>query len=251
MDCKQARALLSAHVDAELGVSESMALEIHLDTCPMCRAQLAEQAEVRRQVRLEANYFRAPAHLENRINASLPQPTAEKQRRVRLPWNWLQLAPSLAGVFALAWGLNLSFNRPSPDDAIAQEVIASHVRSLMSSRVTDVESSDQHTVKPWFSGKLDYAPTVRDFTAQGFPLVGGRLDYVGSRSVATLIYRHRQHLIAIYQWPGNARQATSPEAQSRQGYHLIKWSDRRVIHWVISDLDPKELMALVEMLRAP
>ena len=132
-----------------------------------------------------------------------------------------------------------------------QQLVASHVRSLMAAHKTDVASSDQHTVKPWFSGKLDYAPAVRDLTGQGYPLVGGRLDYVGGRPVATLIYRHRRHLIAVYQWPGPEGRPVPPIALSRQGYHIVRWSEAAMARWAISDLDPKELMVLVEMLRVP
>lgn len=251
MDCKEVRELLSAQVDAELGVSESMALEGHLQSCSGCQTELAELAGVRQRVKGEADYFIAPAYLESRINAALPLPGATYRARVRWTWNWLQLAPSLAGALALAWGLNLTINQPSADDLVAGEVIASHVRSLMSNRVTDVASSDQHTLKPWFSGKLDYAPAVRDLTGQGYPLVGGRLDYVSGRPVATLIYRHRRHLIAVYQWPGPEGRPVPPIALSRQGYHIVRWSEAVMARWAISDLDPKELMMLVEMLRVP
>jgi anti-sigma factor RsiW len=251
MDCRETRQLLSAHLDGELGPGESMAIEGHLQSCSECRAQLAEQTMVRDRMKSEGHYFRAPTDLESRIKAALPKAAAPKHTRPRWTWNWLQLAPSLAGILALAWGLNLTLHQPSPDDIVAQEVIASHVRSLMSNRVTDVASSDQHTVKPWFSGKLDYAPAVRDLRGQGYPLLGGRLDYVGGRPVATLIYRHRQHLIAVYEWPGREGRKVSAKALSRQGYHLVSWSDGTLVHWAISDLDPKELTSLVEMLRAP
>ena len=251
MDCKQARELLSAQLDAEIGVSESTAVETHLQSCLECQAEFAEQSTVRGRLKGQATYFSAPAYLQSRIKAALPRLIAPERASTRWTWNWLQLAPSLAGVLALAWGLNVTLNQPSKDDVVAQDVIASHVRSLMSNRVTDVASSDQHTVKPWFSGKLDYAPAVRDLSAQDFPLIGGRLDYVGGRPVAALLYRHRQHFIAVYQWPAHEKQKIEPKALSRQGYHVVTWSDGAMARWAVSDLDPQELMALVEMLRAP
>jgi anti-sigma factor RsiW len=251
MDCKQARELLSAQLDVELGGSESIALEAHLQSCTECQAEFAEQARLRARMKDDVQYFRAPANLEKRIKAMLPQPAAPERERPRWTGSWLRWAPGLAGVLALAWGLSLTLNQPSPNEVVANELVASHVRSLMSNRMTDVASSDQHTVKPWFSGKLDYAPAVRDFTTQGYPLVGGRLDYVGGRPVATLIYRHRQHLIAVYEWPGREGKSIGLTAMSRQGYHLLSWSDNGMIHWAISDLAPNELTAFAKMLQTP
>ena len=226
MDCKEVRELLSAQVDAELGVSESMALEGHLQSCSGCQTELAELAGVRQRVKGEADYFIAPAYLESRINAALPLPGATYRARVRWTWNWLQLAPSLAGVLALAWGLNLTINQPSADDLVAGEVIASHVRSLMSNRVTDVASSDQHTVKPWFNGRLDYAPPVRDFKADGYPLLGGRLDYLEHRTVAALAYGRDKHTIDLYVWPDSA---AATGARSAEGYNVVTWADRKSV----------------------
>jgi len=249
MDCEQIRAVLPAHVDRELGVTEAVAIEAHLQACPACRKAFMEQAALRERVRAQAHYFAAPHGLETRIRAALPRESGRERARSRWTWSWLNLAPTLAALVAVTWSVGLYMLQPSAQALLADDVVASHVRSLMSNRVADVASSDQHTVKPWFTGKLDYSPPVRDFTTQGFPLVGGRLDYVDRRPVAALVYRHRQHLINVYEWPAPGRERSAPQTLSRQGYHLVHWVDAGMTHWAISDLDLRELMGLVDILR--
>ena len=130
-----------------------------------------------------------------------------------------------------------------------EDLISSHVRSLQVDHLSDVVSSDKHTVKPWFNGKLDFSPPVTDLATQGFPLVGGRLDYLDGRTVAVLIYRHNQHPINLYVWPSTDRDA-APQVQGRQGYHLIRWAAGGMVYWVVSDLATNELELFVRTVRS-
>ena len=256
MDCKRTLALLSAHLDQELGLSESSEIDQHLQTCAACHNAFANQSAVRDAVKQRATYFQAPIDLESRISAALPlEPGIAAVTAKRRPWqwgswNWLNAGTMLASLVALVWSAGLYLATPSPNELLAEEVVSSHVRSLMVNHLADVASSDQHTVKPWFNGKLDFSPIVKDLAAQGFPLVGGRLDYLDHRSVAALVYRHRLHLINVYSWPAPGNQQTELDTLSIQGYHLVHWRAAGMIYWMISDLDMRALTAFANTLRS-
>jgi anti-sigma factor RsiW len=160
-------------------------------------------------------------------------------------WRPLALAASLAVVAFGSWNLAL---RHSASETLADGVLASHIRSLMPGHLTDVLSSDQHTVKPWFNGRLDFSPPVYDFAGRGYPLLGGRLDYVDGRAVAALVYGRRQHLINVFLWPAR-RGAAAPAAGSRQGYHLLHWTTADYTYWVVSDLGLAELQEFTRLVR--
>ncbi|HET6267936.1 MAG TPA: anti-sigma factor, partial [Acidobacteriota bacterium] len=137
------------------------------------------------------------------------------------------------------------------NELVAQEILSSHVRSLMPGHLTDVVSSDQHTVKPWFNGKLDFSPPVRDFTAQGFPLVGGRLDYVNHREVAALVYTRNKHVINVFLWPSSETASKEPRPSTLQGYHIVEWTGSGMTHYVVSDLNEAELQEFIKLLQSP
>ena len=145
-----------------------------------------------------------------------------------------------------SWNLAL---RHAAGETLADDVLASHIRSLMPGHLTDVLSSDQHTVKPWFNGKLDFSPPVHDFAGQGYPLLGGRLDYVNGRAVAVLAYGRRQHLINVFLWPATRGPSDAPKARDRQGYHLLHWTTTDYAYWVVSDLGPAELHDFAHMVQ--
>jgi anti-sigma factor RsiW len=159
----------------------------------------------------------------------------------------LAAAAVLAVVAVGAWQLSAA---RAARDAIAGEVLASHVRSLLGEHLTDVASTDQHTVKPWFNGRLDFSPPVSDFAGAGFPLLGGRIDYVGGRAVAALVYGRRRHVINVYLWPAERGATAGPAALTRQGYHLRHWTTPVFVYWIASDLGTAELDQFAGLLRS-
>lgn len=250
MECKNTLELLPAHVDRELSLSETAEIEQHLQSCPRCQAEYAEQLALRAAIRRDVTYYNAPGHLESRIKVVLPSPTLRVSLLARHTWNWSGMGATLVSIIAVAWSLNLYLSLPSADDRFADEVISSHVRSLLTSHGVDVASSDRHAVKPWFNGKLDFSPPVYDLTTEGFPLVGGRLDYLDRRPVAALVYRHRQHIIDLFVAPVTGDQKdVSPQSLSRQGYHIIHWAHGGMVFWAVSDVETAQLVKFSEVLQ--
>jgi anti-sigma factor RsiW len=161
---------------------------------------------------------------------------------------WRNAAAVFASALAAAWSVAIYLALPSASDALAEEVVSGHVRSLMANHIADLASSDRGTGKPWFNGK--FAPAVRDYAAQGFQLVGGRLDYLDHRPVAALVYRHGQHSITVYIWPAADGRVEAARTLSRQGYQLAHCAERGMTYWAVSDVDPHELMQLVAILQS-
>jgi anti-sigma factor RsiW len=249
MDHKEILELLPAYVDQELGLSDMLAVERHLAGCTDCQREYAEQRSVSVGLKKAAPYFEAPANLAQRINASLPQ---EQPNPVRYkPWsfNWLNAGIATLSVLAIVWSTGLYLGLPSAQEQLTEEVVSNHVRSLQANHLADVASSDQHTVKPWFNGKLNFSPPVVDMAPQGFPLEGGRLDYVDGRPVAALVYRHNKHPINLFIWPSTGKDA-APRAQERQGYHLVHWIFGGMDYWAVSDLAANELDDFVKTVRS-
>lgn len=250
MDCNAIRGLLPAYTDRELGLRDTLDIETHLQTCPACHEEYMKQSGLRTAVKRHATYFAAPDRLEHRIKAALakpPRPTLLGH------WAWgnrFNLGAALVSVVALAWSIGLYLTLPSAGDRLAEEIITSHARSLISNHTVDVASSDQHTVKPWYNGKLDFSPPVTDFTTEGFPLVGGRLDYLNHRLVAALVYRHSQHMINLFVMPSINDKNISPESFSKQGYYLLHWNQAGMDFWAVSDVDPNQLRKFKEVLLA-
>ncbi len=204
--------LLPAYLDQELGISDLLALEQHLSSCSTCQNEFAELSSVREQLIIHATYFKAPDHLAQRINLSLPKEHLETSRFNGWNLNWMNAGAVLVTLLALVWSGALYMTLPSAQDKLVEELISSHVRSLQVDHLSDVISSDRHTVKPWFNGKLDFSPPVFDLSPNGFPLIGGRLDYLNGRTVAVLVYRHNQHPINVYVWPSTDSEAALKSA---------------------------------------
>jgi anti-sigma factor RsiW len=242
--------LLHAYVDGELDLAHTLEVERHLEGCPACARACAGLRELRTGLRARLPRFAPPAGLEARIRTAARQ--RERLRRfARAPWRLAALA-SAAAVLAAALAVALAFLRSAPArDRLVQEVIDSHVRSQLAGRhLLDVEAADGHVVKPWFQGKLDFAPPVLELGEEGFPLEGGRLDYVNGRPVAALVYRRRGHVINLLIWPGApGEKDTPPRSEARQGYHLSSWRRQGMTWWAVSDLNPEELAGFARLLR--
>lgn len=249
MDHKEAIELLPAYLDQELGLSDAIAVERHLDGCAECQHELSEQRRMSAHLKKDAAYFKAPNNLAQRIKMVLPPDRSRYTRLKDWNFNWLNAGAVMVTLLAAVWSGSLYLTLPSARDRLVEELVSSHVRSLQVDHLSDVVSSDQHTVKPWFHGKLDYSPPVVDFSPQEFPLVGGRLDYLKDRTVAVLIYRHNQHPINLYVWPDTGRDL-APQEQNRQGYHLIHWTAGGMNYWAVSDLAADELEFFVNALRS-
>ena len=249
MICQEAHKLIHPYLDGELDLVRSLEIEAHLKDCQMCAQAYDELRSLQSAVSATALRFEPPAALRNRIRSALRDESKVTNRSFRLSRRWMIPAVSFAALVIIAWVLIALLSRPSTSDLMAQEIVSSHVRSLMEKHLTDVPSSDQHTVKPWFDGRLDFSPPVKDLAAAGFNLVGGRLDYIGNRPVAALVYQHRQHYINVFVWPSTAASDVSGKALVRQGYNLINWSNAGMNYWAISDLNLADLQQFVQLLQ--
>ncbi len=247
MNCDEAQKLLHAYVDGELDIVNSLAIEEHLRTCEACERECRSLVALRKAVAVGAPRFEAPAELHQRIHAALPQGAEPANvihvdflRRIRLP-------AAIAAMLLLSLALAQVWLSFSAQKALTQELVGSHIRSLLVAHLADVISTDQHTVKPWFDGKLDFSPPVVNLAESGFPLTGGRLEYVAGRPAAALVYARHSHVINVFIWP-DANRLGSHESLV-QGYNIITWSDNAANFAAVSDLNPPELRQFVQELR--
>ena len=245
MNHDEIRELLHAHVDGELDLVTEREIERHLGECQQCH-QVEEQINaLRHAVTSDAPDFRAPAHLRRNIRAALRREEASERTNTSF---WPIFAASAAFALLILGLISFQTSRTSHEGIIVDEVIANHVRSLLATHLVDVASSDQHTVKPWFDGKIDFAPDVHDFAMSGFPLVGGRLDYLDGRSVVALVYQRNKHPINVFIAPAPETTGTSPISLTRRGYHILSWTQREMKYWAISDLNETELRQFASLL---
>lgn len=250
MTCKEACELLPVYGDGELDLPRAVALEKHLEGCASCKAALASQRALSGAVR-SASYHRAPDSLRERLRQQLPSVVEPAPQRVQpRRRSWTPWAGALAASLALALGLNFFWSAQQAQTQLEDELISGHVRSLMVGHLQDVASSDHHTVKPWFTGKLDFSPPVADLATQGYPLTGGRLDYIDQRSVAALAYRHGAHTINLFIWPDASAKKIAPRLEARRGYNLVHWADGAMNYWAVSDLNADELKNFAQLLQA-
>jgi anti-sigma factor RsiW len=251
LNCQDVQTLIHGYVDGELDLVTSLEIERHLRECPECaQAQTSLQA-VRAAVKDAVPYFRTPPGLARRVQTSVRR-AGRSDRAPRLRTGpLLAIAASLALMTFAGWGLARLLRARSDDAFLTRELVASHVRSqMLPSHRFDVASSDPHTVKPWFEGKLDFAPPAKDLTGQGFPLVGGRLDYLHNRPVAAILYQRRKHSINLFVWPSSPDDDTTPETATRQGFHMIRWKRAGMTFWAVSDLNEAELNEFVRLLQS-
>jgi anti-sigma factor RsiW len=245
MRCNDTRALISAYIDSELDPVSSLDLEGHLHECSICSREYENQRALHLAIRSAELWFDAPSDLESRVRTSLGRTNKSNAKPFLLSWRWAIAGASVAATMILALSIALISNGQR-GDLVAQDLLSSHKRSLMPGHTFDVPSTDQHTVKPWFNGKVDFSPPVKDLSGLGFSLMGGRLDYVADRPVAVLVYTRGLHTINLYIWPSNTGANASEEATARQGYNMIHWTKEGMTFWALSDLNPAELRDFVK-----
>ncbi|MGA2597771.1 MAG: anti-sigma factor [Bryobacteraceae bacterium] len=256
MNCDDSRVYLPAYLDDELDIAENLCLQKHLADCEDCRQAQNDQLALRLALRDPGLYAHPSADFSKRIEASL-RSAAKKQINSRRS-TWLELfrreslhwAPAAAVLIVAMIGTALVMNlRSSRERLIATAVLASHIRSLQANHLVDVPSSDHHTVKPWFQGKLDFSPPVPDLSGAGWILIGGRLDYVDARPVAALIYKRRMHNINVFLWPDRGSADDTIKQEEAQGYQILHWNSGETAYWVVSDLNNAELLKFARALQ--
>jgi anti-sigma factor RsiW len=268
MNCEEARNLMDGYLDGELDPITNQTIEEHLRDCLDCEQAYETHRSLIRVIGNATPYYKAPAGLRERIRSSLREEIAEQSARkaapdteplfsrrrpesrtvlLGTPWNWLGLAAAIIVAAIIVLNLLPRRQQPGADQFLATQLIASHVRSLMANHLADVASSDQHTVKPWLDAKLDFAPPVVDLSNEGFPLVGGRLDYLDNHPVAALVYQRRKHFINLFVWPvaGDAAKATT--SMAHQGYQMLHWVDPDFNYWAVSDVNEKDLQEFKQL----
>lgn len=249
LTCAEAGLLLQAELDGELDAGRAAALAVHVAGCPGCAALRDGIATASRRVRAEAPYHAAPPALRARLMARIdPVRPAAPPRRVA--W-WRPAAGGVLAGTALAAALAafivLPRGGPDPVADLVPEAVSGHLRALQAAHLLDVPSSDRHTVKPWFLGRLDFAPPVRDVA--GFELLGGRLDVLDGRPVAALVYRRRAHVINLFAWPAPDAPPDAPRTAMARGYAVVRWQADGMAHLAVSDLNAGELEAFAEGFR--
>lgn len=257
MSCEGREQLISAYIDGELPSEDRRAVASHIEQCPSCAALAADLQRVGRAV---AGGGREPmsTSLSLRVRASLAQAAAAEQRdaprksRWRSGWSGAALLSQAAAILIACVLSSLTTfwfaHQMAREERLEQDLLSAHLRSLLQDNPVQVASSDSHTVKPWFAGKVEFSPEVRELAAQGFPLVGGRLDAIGGRRVGAIVYRRGLHLINIFAWPSNGAAAATPSAKTYSGYNLLTWTREGVTYWAISDIEVSELRRLPDLL---
>jgi anti-sigma factor RsiW len=232
------------YVDGELDTARAAELQRHLETCEDCFRARQRLLAVRQALRAEVPRYSAPASLASRVSAALRRAARSTPASMPRMWEWVPLAISAAAVlFVFFYNV-----RPASSFDETQEIVASHTRSLLlPEHLMDVVSTDRHTVKPWFAGKIEYAPPVRSLDDKGFKLVGGRLDFVNRHKVAVLVYERRKHTINFFVWPDDEGPVVAKESRTQHGFNLVPYHHSGMTGWAISDLEQSELEDFVRL----
>lgn len=245
MQCETCTDRLEAYHDGELSSDDAATMRAHLASCAECSATYSQLVGLSQRLKADLVTFPVPDVLRARIHSELLVEAEQAPRARARARSWPALAAAgllIAVVSSTATWATLRGRGAS--ELRTNEVLASHVRSLMPNHLVDVASTDQHNVKPWFNGRVDLSPQVPTLAAAGDSLVGGRLDYVAGRPVAVVVYARRQHVINVYSWPDRGGDAP-PQVRSAQGYHLVQWHADNVMYWAVSDLNVPELLQFV------
>lgn len=232
--CTDMEARLHGLLDGELDAVNAQACEAHLKTCPACTQAFGQLQALSARLSAPGLGRRAPDALRQRVEAMIAAPPARRRLRAALPWGLS------GGLAAIAATLAIVMIQPNVG-GFEDQLVANHVRSTLAAHLVDVETSDRHVVKPWFNGRIDFAPPVIELADLGYPLAGGRLDYVRDRVVAALVYRRNRHVINLFVWPSRPGPSLPPTQAMRSGYSLAHWHGDGLEYWAVSDVDPGDL----------
>jgi len=255
LTCELTQSRLHAYFDGELDAMGASEFEHHLESCPDCESRLAAEENLRTSLAGAQLYARASESLRKKLRVSLPTaavppPLKDSRSSIEKSWRWLAIAASVILAVLLGTQYMQKLNRYSQQQAMAAVIVDAHLRSLQPGHLEDVISTDQHTVKPWFDGKIDFAPPVRDFANDGFPLLGGRLDVIDSRTAAALVYGRRKHIVNVFvekAQPGDSQDASG----ELQGYHWVAWQQNGFTFTAVSDTAFADLDQLKQLFLAP
>jgi anti-sigma factor RsiW len=253
MTPENSRMLLNAYIDGELDVASTIELESEIEKSPALRQELERLSALQDLVQSRAARFNAPSHLRRSLAAGSHDAAAESSG-VSAWWRTIAIGASAGAVAAVAlllWSLGSTFLYQQTRGILIDEVVSAHLRSLMADHLTDLASSERHSVKPWLSNRLHFAPPVHELARDGFILVGARLDYVGGKPTAAIVYRHRQHLINVFIQPAEARSEGSIKLSSHRGYNSVTFEFAGMSYWVVSDLNQNDLAQLAKLLQLP
>jgi anti-sigma factor RsiW len=257
MSCDDSRIYLAAYLDDELDVAGSLRVQKHLTQCPDCRRARDEQLALRSALRDPDLYAHPSADFSKRVAAAVRRAARAEAQSRRSSWwesmrleslRWVPVAAAFLMMTAIGAMLVMNGLRSSHRQLVASAVLAGHIRSLQAGHLIDVPSSDRHTVKPWFQGKLDFSPPVPDLSELGWVLIGGRLDYVDGRPVAALVYQRGMHKINVFVWPNHGSAGDAIKQEDAQGYQILHWDGAEMTYWVVSDLNSAELLELARAL---
>ncbi len=249
MDCEQAKILIDAYIDNELDIANSMQVEQHIRTCQSCSSAYKNYLVIQSALKDESMFFTPPPDLKAKITASIKS-TEKKQTGFKtsiLGWRGAAAVFAVAAVILL---IVILFRTPaSQEEQVTEQIVNNHMRSLMPNHLTDVQNSDQHTVKPWFNGKLDFSPPVADLSTQGFTLIGGRIDFISGQPVAAIVYQRKSHYINLFFWFSDNKEDVTKKASVTRGYNVIRWVKGNRNYWAVSDINLTELDEFVSKIQ--
>jgi anti-sigma factor RsiW len=253
MSCEHVHEVLDAYIDNELDVVATLEFERHLTECDVCRITCEQYKELHHSVCAHFPRFEPPKGLENRVRTQLRAAERDQNGVTRGEWfprwrGWMMMAATAATLLIFSGLIVQTIRNQSASNTLTDQVVSSHIRSLLANHLFDVASSDQHTVKPWFTGKLDFAPPVKDLASEGFSLTGGRLDYLDNRAVAALVYKHRQHTINVFLWPSTDADA-GLRSLTIKGFNVVHGTKSHMAYWAVSDLNASELRQFAQDLQ--
>jgi anti-sigma factor RsiW len=249
MQCREAHELLSALLDDEVGAEQQQAARAHIAGCSLCAEVARDYRRIGAKLRTVAR-MPAPPDLADKVLARLATEARSANDNRRFHWRgFAQQAATLLLVCGLSGLVGWHLAQSNFEQRrLERDVVAAHVRSLLQDSTVQIASSESHTVKPWFNGRIEFAPTVKDLTAEGFPLIGGRLDFIDNRRIATLVYKRRRHVINVFMWPADGQNPKAPVPSVLQGYNTVTWTAGGITFWAVSDLNAKELGQLQGLL---